>query len=73
MLSTQKSIGKGLQFDLKTKIIPSVGAKGGLSPKRKKPEIEEKNPSILTDPTSVTLMMSYLITNAGPAFDNFAK
>jgi|LauGreDrversion4_2_1035121.scaffolds.fasta_scaffold1537209_1 hypothetical protein len=52
---------------------PSSGLKGGLSPKRKKPEIEEKNPSILTDPTSVTLMMSYLITNAGPAFDNFAK
>lgn len=43
-----------------------------VSPK-KKPETNETDQSILTDSTSVTMMNSFLIKNAGPSFDNFHK
>ena len=56
--------------------VSGKGKKEGVtkakSPK-KKAEIDHAKPDLLTDPTSVTLQNSFLITNAGPSFDNFHK
>lgn len=51
----------------KTKEIPQP-------PKKDKKKGETEGPPIeLTDPTSVTLINSFLIKNAGPTFDNYHK
>lgn len=42
------------------------------SPKKTK-EAELGETDVLTDPTSITLLNSFLIKNAGPSFDNFHK
>ena len=42
------------------------------SPKKTK-EVELGETDVLVDPTSITLLNSFLIKNAGPSFDNFHK
>lgn len=42
------------------------------SPKRKDTHAQSQA-EILQDPTSITMMRSFLIKNSGPCFDNYAK
>ena len=48
----------------------SVDVEKKKEPKKK---VEEVPGIELTDPTSVTLINSFLIKNAGPTFDNYHK
>jgi len=57
--------GESLQ---KTVVAAVVPKKRKRSPKKNEPDLDDIQ---LSDPTSVTLMNSFLIKSAGPSFETF--
>ena len=60
----------GLKRRMTVNADKSVDIEKKKEPKKK---VEEVPGIELTDPTSVTLINSFLIKNAGPTFDNYHK